>query len=233
MAICGIYKITNDVNGHAYIGQAVDVFVRWRQHFNEAYNPESNAYDGYFYRAVRKYGVENFSMKVLEVCKPEELNDREIFYIKKFGTYRNNGYNMTIGGQDFSCTTARAIDQYDLNGNLICTYTSIAEAKRQTGVCHIDRVLSGESRTSGGFYWSYCGNGFNLRGEKKSREKQVNQYTLDGVFVRSYASITDAQRETELTGISNACRNKVRCGMYLWTFDGEEPIPYKVRNRKY
>lgn len=90
MAICGIYKITNDVNGHAYIGQAVDVFVRWRQHFNEAYNPESNAYDGYFYRAVRKYGVENFSMKVLEVCKPEELNDREIFYIKKFDTYRNN-----------------------------------------------------------------------------------------------------------------------------------------------
>lgn len=233
MAICGIYKITNDVNGHAYIGQAVDVFVRWRQHFNEAYNPESNAYDGYFYRAVRKYGVENFSMKVLEVCKPEELNDREIFYIKKFDTYRNNGYNMTIGGQDFSCTTARAIDQYDLNGNLVCTYTSIAEAKRQTGVCHIDRVLSGESRTSGGFYWSYCGNGFNLRGEKKNREKQVNQYTLDGVFVRSYASITDAQRETGLTGISNACRNKVRCGMYLWTFDGEEPMPYKVRNRKY
>ena len=173
------------------------------------------------------------SSKVLEVCKPEELNDREIFYIKKFGTYRNNGYNMTIGGQDFSCTTARAIDQYDLNGNLVCTYTSIAEAKRQTGVCHIDRVLSGESRTSGGFYWSYCGNGFNLRDEKKNREKQVNQYTLDGVFVRSYASITDAQRKTGLTGISNACRNKVRCGMYLWTFDGEEPMPYKVRNRKY
>ena len=87
MAICGIYKITNDVNGHAYIGQAVDVFVRWRQHFNEAYNPESNAYDGYFYRAVRKYGVENFSMKVHEVCKSEELNDREIFYIKKFETF--------------------------------------------------------------------------------------------------------------------------------------------------
>lgn len=232
MAICGIYKITNDVNGHSYIGQAVDVFVRWRQHFNEAYNPESNAYDGYFYRAVRKYGVENFSMKVLEVCKPEELNDREIFYIKKFGTYKDHGYNMTVGGQDFSCTTARAIDQYDLNGNLICTYTSIAEAKRQTGAIHIDRVLSGASRTAGGFYWSYCGNGFNLRNER-THERKVCQYTLDGNFVKNYDSITKAQEETGLTGISNACRNKVRCGMYLWTFDGEEPRPYKVRNRKY
>lgn len=233
MAICGIYKITNDVNGHAYIGQAVDVFVRWRQHFNEAYNPESNAYDGYFYRAIRKYGIENFSMKVLEICEPIELNEKEIFYIKKFGTYKDHGYNMTVGGQDFSCTTARAIDQYDLEGNLIASYVSIAEAKRQTGTIHIDRVLNGDGRTAGGFYWSYSGCGFNLRDEKKNREKRVRQYTLDGAFIRDYSSITEAQEETGLTGISNACRNKVRCGMYLWTFDGEEPKPYKVRNRKY
>ena len=27
---CGIYKITNKINGHSYIGQSVDIERRWR-----------------------------------------------------------------------------------------------------------------------------------------------------------------------------------------------------------
>lgn len=36
--ICGIYKITNKVNGKIYIGQSVDIEGRWKGHmYNSGY----------------------------------------------------------------------------------------------------------------------------------------------------------------------------------------------------
>lgn len=48
-----------------------------------------------------------------------------------------------------------AIDQYDLEGNLLNTYPSIADAERITGVCNpnITKVLKGIRQTAGGFKW--------------------------------------------------------------------------------
>jgi len=50
-----------------------------------------------FYRAVRKYGWENFIMGVITECEFSVLNDKEIFFIEKYDTYRR-GYNSTLGG---------------------------------------------------------------------------------------------------------------------------------------
>ena len=32
--ICGIYKITNTLNTHSYIGQSIDIEKRWKYHKN-------------------------------------------------------------------------------------------------------------------------------------------------------------------------------------------------------
>lgn len=90
---CGIYKITNKINGHSYIGQSVDVERRWRQHIN--FPKENSKYP--LYQAFRKYGIENFSFEILELCSQEKLNDREIYYIAKYNSYQK-GYNQTAGG---------------------------------------------------------------------------------------------------------------------------------------
>lgn len=227
MKFCGIYKVTNKVNGFSYIGQAVEILVRWRQHLTEAFNPLSVGYDSYFYRAIRKYGIESFDFSILETCDVSMLDEREIYYVSKFNTYLGEGYNMTAGGQrDISCTTARAIDQYDVDGNFIASYISIAEAMRATGARHISRVLCGDSRTAGGYYWSYHGDGFNMR-DVGSHSSPVCQYTLSGEFVQKYASIKDAMDETKITGISYACRNKTKAGNWLWAYEGDEIEPYK------
>jgi hypothetical protein len=42
-------------------------------------------------------GVENFSFELLEECNPEELNEREKFYIEFYNSV-NYGYNVTKGG---------------------------------------------------------------------------------------------------------------------------------------
>ena len=86
-----IYKITNKVNGKSYIGQTrYTIEFRWKQHQHKNDNT-------YFHNAIHKYGIENFSIEILEKCNIEDLNSREIFYIAKYDTFKN-GYNLTIGG---------------------------------------------------------------------------------------------------------------------------------------
>lgn len=47
---------------------------------------------------MNKYGVENFSISVLEECSTEESSDKEVYWIGKLDTYGSNGYNATLGG---------------------------------------------------------------------------------------------------------------------------------------
>lgn len=92
----GIYKITNKQNGKVYIGQSVDIERRWQEH-RKRYNIEK--YDTLFYKAIRKYGLENFSFEIIEVCTKEELDDKEIYWIKHYNSFdAEYGYNLTIGG---------------------------------------------------------------------------------------------------------------------------------------
>ena len=58
-----IYKITNIQNNKVYIGQSIrPVNQRFRRHINDAIN---NKLDTYFARAIRKYGKDNFYIKII------------------------------------------------------------------------------------------------------------------------------------------------------------------------
>ena len=68
-------------------------------------NVNTNRYDNPIYRALRKYGWENFEWGILETFTDELYEDRkkkldeaEIFYIKKYNSYGATGYNQTRGG---------------------------------------------------------------------------------------------------------------------------------------
>lgn len=94
----GVYIITNLLNNKSYIGLSKNIEKRIQEHFNRAFRPNDKEYEKSLYRAIRKYGRENFSQKVLEECSLENLKEKEIFWISKFDTYAN-GYNETIGGE--------------------------------------------------------------------------------------------------------------------------------------
>lgn len=93
----GIYKITNKLNGQAYVGQSVYIKRRWTNHKSEALNKNSKRYNSAICRAIRKYGIENFDFEILEECNQNELNIKEIYWISYYNTY-HNGYNETLGG---------------------------------------------------------------------------------------------------------------------------------------
>ena len=105
----GIYKITNNINGHAYIGKATDITRRWRQHRNVT--TEDHEYDYPLYKAFRKYGIDNFTFDVIEECAVSELDNREIYWVAFYDTYYN-GYNQTKGGN--SPTHSQKIDEETL-----------------------------------------------------------------------------------------------------------------------
>lgn len=95
----GIYKITNDVNGKVYIGQAVSIASRWSEHMYRPFNENDETYDSHLYRAIRKYGIDKFSFSVVERCKKDQLDEREIFWVDFYQSNNKQfGYNLTAGG---------------------------------------------------------------------------------------------------------------------------------------
>jgi group I intron endonuclease len=95
----GIYKLTNNENGKCYIGQSIDIERRFKQHEYNAFNKKGRDYGKPLYNAIRNFSIENFTFEILEVCKYAQLDEREIYYINKFISYKN-GYNNTPGGRN-------------------------------------------------------------------------------------------------------------------------------------
>jgi len=96
-----IYLITNLVNGKRYVGQTTfSAKHRFRTHFNNAKHDQG--WDNYFYRSLRKYGKENFSIREMCVCYSKlELDLMEDLYIAALDTMnKDTGYNIKRGGSN-------------------------------------------------------------------------------------------------------------------------------------
>ena len=95
-----IYRIYCIVNNKSYIGKCSQGLNRVREHFRDYKVPKREYRAKMLYRAINKYGEENFKWEVLCVCDSlEELNKKEIEFIKDMNTKdRKMGYNLTSGG---------------------------------------------------------------------------------------------------------------------------------------
>lgn len=91
-----IYSILNNLNGKRYIGQSVNKF-------NIRYSGGKwwlKTHNSYLKRSVEKHGLTNFTVEILEenIKTIEELNEREVYFIKLYNSLHPNGYNFTTGG---------------------------------------------------------------------------------------------------------------------------------------
>ena len=100
----GIYKIINKVNNKIYIGQSCDCHRRWMEHLRSG-QPDKYAIKSQrdlnapIHLAMQKYGIENFEIKILEICEREKLNEKEKDWIKFYKQQGYSLYNITDGGQ--------------------------------------------------------------------------------------------------------------------------------------
>jgi len=95
--VCGIYKITNQLNNFVYIGQSTEMATRWKNHAKAGLGIDTPA-GNKLYQSMISDGLENFSFELLEKCKKEELNEKEKFYIN---LYQSNqfGFNSQKGNE--------------------------------------------------------------------------------------------------------------------------------------
>lgn len=97
LRISGIYKI-NFPNGKSYIGKAVDIKRRIKEH---NYDKRQSV----LYSAITKYWNNNITeFEILEeIPDRTKLSEREIYYIKLYQTnIKEKGYNLTNGGDGAS-----------------------------------------------------------------------------------------------------------------------------------
>lgn len=92
-----IYKFTNQLNNKVYVGQTtLSMERRLKKHLAQLDDKT------YFHRALAKYGIQNFSIEILEDNIPlNELDNREKYWIKETDAFHTSGkgYNLTRGGQ--------------------------------------------------------------------------------------------------------------------------------------
>ena len=88
----GIYKITNIQNEMCYVGQAVNISDRWKQHIKRGIGAEAPTRNK-LYPAMQEIGVENFTFEIIEECDRSLLNEREDYW-QDFFKAKEYGYSI-------------------------------------------------------------------------------------------------------------------------------------------
>ena len=124
----GIYLIKNIINGHFYIGMSVNLKRRSLEHFcNKSISQKPNV----IYKAIRKYGKENFVFEVLEyINNCETLSEREVFWIEKL----KPNYNMNLGGLGNKAFRVSEITKSILSEKSKKQWDSLSEIEKQNRI---------------------------------------------------------------------------------------------------
>ena len=93
----GLYIVRHRDTGKEYVGKSVNMRHRLAYHI-DATRPNSKVPGTYFYRALRKHGLDAFEFCVHALGSPQELNALEVLLIAERQTLSPGGFNATIGG---------------------------------------------------------------------------------------------------------------------------------------
>lgn len=209
-----VYMHENKINHKKYIGITCQKpSQRWRG--GKGYKI------GLFKKAIDKYGWDNFNHVVLfEHLSKEEACKKEMELIDKYNTMNTNyGYNLCEGG------------------NLTLGYHHTEESKKKMSEKRKGMYV-GEKNPM----YNKCGvlapaYGKHLTEEHKRKiseakkgkpnyhtitlYKRVDQFDLNGNFIKSWESISKAEKELNLKGthISRVCRGKRKTtGGYVFKY---------------
>lgn len=197
-----IYCYTSP-SGKNYIGQT-------KRSLKERANFTGKGYKGSarFWNAIEKYGYENFEVKILAEVPLDIIDEEEIFYIHIYdSTNEEKGYNIDTGGQNsiFDTLNSIVVYQYDLDGNFVQEYPSIADAARALNIYHsgIRKALHHPEKRAADSYWRFEKHD-KIEPSKmwnhQPHAKKIYRYSSKtGELIDEFDSVREANR---ITGIS-------------------------------
>jgi group I intron endonuclease len=142
---CEIYKIINYTTGKIYVGQAVSHILnhsryrpygyegRFRCHISEAFSTKKNQCH-YLNNAIRKYGIADFGVELIECCEVSLSDEKETYYIKEFNSLYPNGYNLKNGG----CVFIHSDESKKRVSNGVINYFKDKKQERFKNITYID-----------------------------------------------------------------------------------------------
>lgn len=200
----GIYKVTNP-KGKIYIGQSLDIFKRFKT-YKGLHCPNQIK----LRNSLAKYGVASHTFDVLEECAAEELNRKERYW-QDYYNVLNNGLNCILtntgsksGRQSQDVIEKRAsklrksVLQYTVKGIFVREWNSIKEVGEVLSInigC-IPTCCKGKIKSVGGFIWRYKTDSIQqvIQVPTIGKCRPIEQYSLDGVFIREWDSIKQAKQ---------------------------------------
>ena len=198
-----IYKITNQINGKVYIGKTLNTIERrWKEHCGDFATERCR--NRPLYRAMNKYGIENFTIEQVEECSPEVVNEREKYWIEQYGSFKK-GYNATVGGD------GKQYVDYDLVCSLYKEVQSVKKVALLAGICEKTVHIILKNYNIDIIHGSLS----------LSREKPVAKCDkITGEILEVYSSIAEAEKANGNSHhISDACRGKrSTCQGYKWKY---------------
>jgi hypothetical protein len=148
--------------------------------------------DGILKFAFAKHGLDKFEFSVICEIPNEELNDREVKEIADRGTLAPRGYNLQTGGGKYECSD------------------ELCEMRRKAKL--------GEKNARFGAKLTEDIKDKIRQGHVKDM-KAVDQYTLDGTFVKTWESI----KSTGVSNVTLCCTGELnKVGGFVWRWHGED-----------
>lgn len=96
----GIYKITSPT-GKIYIGQSIDIEKRLR-----VYKNLNCTHQQKLYNSLKKHGIDKHNFEIIHICRCDELNKLEKYYVDLFQTFNSkHGLNLKDGGGSKGATS--------------------------------------------------------------------------------------------------------------------------------
>lgn len=171
----GIYCIRNKVNNKVYIGKAIDIYKRVKQHIT-LLNTRSKDENEHFINSWHKYGKQNFEYFVVEYITSEQLKERELYWQRIFKcTDRSKGYNFREDSET-GCIVS-------------------LETRKKLSEAQIKRYKDPKERQKASHtYWRDHPEATEEMSKKVSdltTKYYINQYTKAGEFVKRWNSVRE------------------------------------------
>lgn len=221
-----------------YVGISCNPKKRWN-------NGKGYIKNYLFWRAIEKYGWDNFEHQILySNLTVEEAKTIEIKLIEKWQlTNPQYGYNLRAGGDGTFSEHSRQLMSQSRKGNKNSLGKScplerrkrISDSLKQYFSTHPSpmlgkhhtletkkklraRIITEETRAK------MRTNHADVRGAKNPSAKAIKQFDLNGNFLEEYAYATLAAKkyQIDLSSIIKCCKGKQKtCGGYKWAYANE------------
>jgi group I intron endonuclease len=215
-----IYGIVNKINGHKYVGSAVNFYKRKSLHLRQL--KKENHHSDYLQRAWTKYGEDNFEFIILEkVDKKEDLLIREQWWIdnsnSEYNVCKVAGSSLGVKRSDETkekCRLAHLGEKHPEWRRKLKSEAQGGEKHWQYGKKMPDEVKQKKSESMKKYFES----------NKHPNLKPVLKYGKDGTFISEHSSVIEAAGydESVRKAITNCLtgRQKTAKG-YIWKYKNQ------------